>query len=672
MMSIKEALLNYQVNEETAQTIETLIEGFDISQTGDLCWETLIANPFIHDLPFEAHQYLYQQIYAQQEQPGPMWFPNFQSMSESNLALFIQALGLDDYDALFKWAADHREAFWEKAIHTVNIKFKTAYSSILQQTSPESPPKWLVNAKMNIADSCFKASESMTAITYQALDGEIKKVTYGELNSLSNQVANSILSTGFSPGDNLAIIMPMTVEAIAIYLGIIKAECCVVSIADSFSEDEIATRLKIANAKGIFTQYHVSWGSKQFDLYDKILKVTPPKCIIINSLNKDLRAGDVHWEKFLSPNKVFTSFSSSPHDMTNVLFSSGTTGTPKAIPWDHTSPIKAAVDGYFHQDISMGDVVAWPTNLGWMMGPWLIYATLINQGTIALYYGAPNTLEFCQFIEKANVSILGVIPSLVKIWREKQYLEKVCWKNIKCYTSTGEPSNPDDMFYLSAITGYKPIIEYCGGTEISGAYISSTLLHPNVPSCFTTPTLGLDFTLLEQSGDQGEVAIIPPSIGLSRTLLNQDHFSVYHEGMPISNNGLPLRRHGDYLQQLANNLYRALGRTDDTMNIGGIKISSAEIERVINLCPNILETAAISAASNGQGPEGIVVFFVSSNTDISDKAVQSSMQDLINKKLNPLFKIYAVSQIDALPRTNSNKVMRRELRRKFYNEQKDT
>ena len=93
-------------------------------------------------------------------------------------------------------------------------------------------------------------------------------------------------------------------------------------------------------------------------------------------------------------------------------------------------------DGWLHHDIREGDLVAWPTNLGWMMGPWLIYASLMNGASIALYEGAPNTRKFCEFVADAQVTMLGVVPSLVKAWRMNSYLDEMDWSSIRCFSST--------------------------------------------------------------------------------------------------------------------------------------------------------------------------------------------------------------------------------------------
>jgi acetyl-CoA synthetase len=473
---------------------------------------------------------------------------------------------------------------------------------------------------------------------------------------------------GFQPGDAIAIDMPMTAESVAIYLGIIKAGCVVVSIADSFAANEIATRLHLSQAKGIFTQDCIRRAGKQLPLYAKVVEADAPKAIVLSlesSVSIELRQGDLTWEKFLSPNERFEAVSTHPHAYTNILFSSGTTGEPKAIPWTQTTPIKCAVDGHLHHDIHPKDVVAWPTNLGWMMGPWLIYASLVNRATIALYYGTPTERGFGQFIQDARVTMLGVVPSLVSAWKTNGCMQGLDWSAIKAFSSTGECSNPQDMLFLMSLAGYKPIIEYCGGTEIGGGYITGTLVQPCIPSTFTTPALGLDVVLLNDEGnpaDKGEVFIIPPSIGLSTELLNKNHHQVYFANTPCP----PLRRHGDQMERLPNGYYRAHGRVDDTMNLGGIKVSSAEIEHVLNTVEEICETVAIAISPPEGGPSQLIIYAVVTPESHKDKqALQSDLQKAIAQHLNPLFKIRDLILVDTLPRTASNKVMRRVLR-DFY------
>jgi acetyl-CoA synthetase len=372
------------------------------------------------------------------------------------------------------------------------------------------------------------------------------------------------------------------------------------------------------------------------------------------------------WQQFIDTGPQVEPYLADPGETTNILFSSGTTGEPKAIPWTHASPIKCVVDGYLHQDIQPHDRVAWPTNLGWMMGPWLIYASLVNRATIALYGGAPTGREFGTFVQDAGVTMLGVIPSLVKTWRATDCMRWLDWSRVRRFSSTGECSNPDDMLYLMSLGGYKPVIEYCGGTELAGGYIGSTVAQPNVPAAFSTPSFGIELVMAiegDSKSEAGEIFLVPPSIGMSTELLHHDHRAVYFEDTPLGPRGQTLRRHGDAMQRLPGGYYRALGRVDDTMNLGGIKVSSVEIERVLNTLDGIRETAAIACSPSGGGPSLLWIFAVP-QADCNDDAdiLRGRMQTAIRQHLNPLFKIDQVSVTDVLPRTASHKIMRRVLR----------
>ncbi len=208
------------------------------------------------------------------------------------------------------------------------------------------------------------------------------------------------------------------------------------------------------------------------------------------------------------------------------------------------------------------------------------------------------------------------------------------------------------------------MIEYCGGTEIAGAYITGVVVRPCRPATFNSPALGLDLVMLDEAGkpaDQGELFLVPPSIGLSSELLNRDHFDVYYAGCPRGPRGETLRRHGDEMERLAGGYWRAHGRVDDTMNLGGIKVSSTEIERAICDIPGVQETAAVAESPPDGGPSRLVVYAVLRHPR-DPQALRQEMQDVLRQRLNPLFRIHRAVVVDALPRTASNKILRRRLR----------
>jgi len=578
----------------------------------------------------------------------------------------MQKNAIDNYDDFWKWSVQEKETFWEQTVNELGIQFSQKPDTVLNIDNGVEKPQWLYHSKLNIADSCFQNDNDAIVIRFQKEGGDLQEITQEKLEKLVNSIANGLQEAGLKTGDKIGIDLPMTVEAVAIYLAGIKAGMPVVTIADSFTTNEIAIRLDITQPKIVFTQDVLQRAGKSLPLYTKVVEATTESIVVIPMLDKaiSLRTQDTFWNDFISINTQFTSVKQDPEACITVLFSSGTTGAPKAIPWTHTTPIKSASDGFYHQDIHKNDVVCWPTNLGWMMGPWLVFASLINKGCIALYYGAPMGEEFGEFIQESKTSMLGVIPSFVRVWKQSQCMEKHDWTAIKCFSSTGEVSSPSEMEYLMDLAGNKPVIEYCGGTEIGGGYVTSTLLQDNYPSTFSSQALGGAFVLLDENNTEtttGEMYLIPPILGMSNSLLNKDHYEVYFQDTPRYKNQV-LRRHGDELTKLDNGYFIASGRVDDAMNLGGIKVSSIQIESVINQLDFIKESAAVAISPTGGGPSKLVVFYVENPSDISDKNQLMLVKKSIKNQLNPLFKVSELIKIISLPRTASNKVMRRSLR----------
>ena len=661
------------------------------TQSPTACWYEISRYILTPQHPFALHQFLYEIVYADFDRakygPPPAWFPTDEDITKANITSIMAELHIKTYPEFHAWSATNRDTFWQLMIDTLDIKATDVYTEAQKDATGIATKL----AKLNIVESCFNTpNDAIAIVTQRENDENLKTLTYHELECLTNRVANGLVDIGLKQGDAVAIDMPMNAESVAIYLGIVKAGCVVVGIADSFAPDEIATRLRIGKAKAIFTQDYINRAGKRLPLYEKVIAANAPKAIVFSAdsklnlaMQKPCESGDtvapiqreddMTWQDFLSDNETFTAVPCHPDAHTNILFSSGTTGEPKAIPWTHTTPIKAAADAYLHHDIHPGDVLAWHTNLGWMMGPWLIYASLINRATIALYDGVPTGRDFGVFVQNAKVSMLGVVPTLVRAWKNTRCMHGLDWHAIRAFSSTGECSNPEEMLFLMSLAGYKPVIEYCGGTEIGGGYITGTRVQPAAPSMFTTPALGVDFLLFNENGeptDNGEVFILPPSLGLSTSLLNVDHNEVYFAGTPQPN----LRRHGDAIERFGNGFetepwlagtkYRVHGRVDDTMNLSGIKVSSAEIEEVLNVVDEIQETAAVAVSPKDGGPSQLVIYAVlaASRSEPTKQELHATLQTTLSYHLNPLFRIHDVVIVEALPRTASNKVMRRLLR----------
>ncbi|XP_022859376.1 probable acyl-activating enzyme 18, peroxisomal isoform X3 [Olea europaea var. sylvestris] len=633
--------------------------GFDPKEL----WREVVARKLLKPWhPDGVHQLIYYSVYHNYDEsihgPPLYWFPTPYQSGCTNLGRIMESHGprllgasykdpTTTFRQFHKYSVQHPEIYWSIILNELSLNFAVAPKCILDTSNKSKPGgTWLPGSALNIADCCLqsnkylKKEDDSLAIVWRSEgcdDQNVEHMTLKQLREKVMLVANA-LDVTFSKGDAIAIDMPMTATAVIIYLAIVLAGFIVVSIADSFAANEIATRLRVSKAKAIFTQDFIARGGQKFPLYRS--------------------------------NYYFPVYQ--PIDsVTNILFSSGTSGDPKAIPWTHLSPIRCAADSWTHSDLQAGDIFCWPTNLGWVVGPILLYSCFLTGATLALYHGSPLGRGFGRFIQDAGVTILGTVPSLVKTWKITNCMEGLDWTKIKSFCSGGEASNIDDDLWLSSRAYYKPIVECCGGTELSSAYIQGNILQPQAFGAFSSASLSTGFVILNESGlpypdDQactGEVGLFPRYMGATDRLMNADHDEVYFKGMPIYK-GMQLRRHGDIIKRTVGGFLVVQGRADDTMNLGGIKTSSIEIERVCDGADeSVLETAAVSTAPPNGGPEQLAIFVVlKTGFEVEADMLNLKFSRSIQTKLNPLFKVSFVKIVPVFPRTATNKLLRRVLR----------
>ncbi|KAL6341149.1 hypothetical protein AAG906_032265 [Vitis piasezkii] len=700
---------------EEAQEFERILKaavggarGSDPSEV----WREVVARRVLSPShPHGLHRLVFHSVYAEWDEsirgPPLYWFPSLYESMHTNLGRLMETYGprllglsykdpITSYSLFQKFSVQNLEVYWSMVLKELSVLFHRAPRCILDTTDKSKHGgTWLPGAVLNIAECCLlpvsypRKHDNSLAVVWRDEgndDSPVNRLTLKELREQVMMVAN-VLDATFSKGDAIAIDMPMTVHAVIIYLAIVLAGFVVVSIADSFAAKEIATRLRVSKAKGIFTQDFIVRGGRKFPLYSRVVEAAPHKVIVLPAIGTDvdvqLREQDLSWKDFLShadhlprPNNYSPVYQ--PIDaVTNILFSSGTTGDPKAIPWTQVSPIRSSADAWAQINIQVGDVFCWPTNLGWVMGPTILYASFLTGAALALYHGSPLDRGFGKFVQDAGVTVLGTVPSLVKTWKNTGCMEGLDWTKIKSFASTGETSNVDDDLWLSSRAYYKPIIECCGGTELASSYIQGSVLQPQAFGTFSTAAMTTGFVILDENGvpypdDQpcvGEVGLFPLIMGATDWLLNADHEEVYFKGMPMYK-GMHLRRHGDIIKRTVGGYFVVQGRADDTMNLGGIKTSSVEIERVCDKADeSVLESAAISTAPLNGGPELLVVFVVlKKGYDCEPNELKMKFSKAIQRNLNPLFKVNFVKIVPEFPRTASNKILRRVLRDQIKHE----
>ncbi|XP_010546235.1 PREDICTED: probable acyl-activating enzyme 17, peroxisomal [Tarenaya hassleriana] len=667
-------------------------------------WTEISRRILDPNLPFSFHQMMYYGCYKDFGPDPPAWIPDPKLALLTNVGRLLERRGkeflgskyrnpVSSFSDFQEFSVSNTEVYWKAVLDELNMSFSVPPQCILDKnTSGDNPGGvWLPGAYFNPARNCLSENSKRRlgdiVIRWRDEGSDhlpVNTMTLRELRAQAWLAAHALNALNLEKESAIAVDMPMNVHSVIIYLAIVLSGHVVVSIADSFSPREISTRLKISNAKAIFTQDMIIRGDKSIPLYRRVVDAEAPIAIVIpargSSFSMNLRKNDLSWDNFLGKARnfrdvEFIAVEKPAGACTNILFSSGTTGEPKAIVWTNNAPLKSAADAWCHMDVQRSDVVAWPTNLGWMMGPWLVYASLMNGACMALYNGSPLGSGFAKFVQDAEVTILGVIPSLVRTWKNSNCTSGYDWSRIRCFGSTGEASNVDENLWLMGRAHYKPVIEYCGGTEIGGGFVSGSLLQPQSLSAFSTAAMGCELFILNEDGYPlppnmlgiGELALGPHMFGSSSKLLNANHYDIYFKGMPTLH-GKILRRHGDVFERTSRGYYRAHGRADDTMNLGGIKVSSVEIERVCNhVDDKILETAAIGVPPPEGGPEQLVIAVVFKNPvhDNDLNHLKKSFNSELQKKLNPLFKVSDVVSLPYLPRTATNKVMRRVLRQRL-------
>jgi acetyl-CoA synthetase len=332
-------------------------------------WQSIAKNAYGF-LDFEQLLHIYQAIYLHDEVPIA-WLPDNYTLSHANITGFMQTNNLKTYPELYQWSVQHRDWFWASAILQLGIQLEEPYTSILDLSEGPENPIWLAEARMNIVDSCFKSLSDKTAIMAADESGNIQSISYGELQKLTRQVASGLTKLGMKSKDRIILYLPLCPEAVASYLGIIMAGMSAVLVADSFSVTELKNRASMSNASLVITVDGYLYGGKPLHIYKKVKEAGITQSVVIPLLKtEELNAEDIPWEDFLE-DEDFSSYIADPHDTTSILFSSGTTKEPKAIPWTHLTPIKCASDAYFHHDVHPQDIITWTTGMGWMMGPWL-------------------------------------------------------------------------------------------------------------------------------------------------------------------------------------------------------------------------------------------------------------------------------------------------------------
>lgn len=664
-----EDLLNVEESDKLHSIIDTIISD---NIPSDKAWCILSQNHLNPNWPLCLHQAVFDFIYSEWNEeilgPAPIWVPTDAYIENSSLQGLINNHGFSDYDEYYQWTISNEPLYIEKSIK--KVKFDRLHNDIFTQTKDVSKPKWLNGATLNIYNTIFDLAHiNDTALIIGKNDTDIEKISFGQLKELTDIVAASISSSKLAPGDSIAICANYTLEAIAVFLGAIKCGCLVSCILNNISSSEIQKRLDTAPPKLVFVEQIIQHGETQ-STYDKFQYIDSYKTVVINGVGDKSKNNVVSWSDFLDTDIPCTkdAFSYEVDAPLFICFSSGTTAEPKGVVITHEMVLANA--GY---SIPKEQVSYWPTNLGWILGTITLFSSTVNHSPLALFYPGPKHPSFSKFIRKSGIKRFGTYPRVQRYWRENNSLDPEDLHDIQFLFSSGEPCDYDDQFDLIRRTGYKPLLESCGATELGKSYLYSIPIRPISIGYFNAKVPGRDIIIVNrQTSTQegaGEVFIKSHHFGLARNVLNYNHDSLYFKGNPINNkhDDKEFRIIGDIIQELPWQQCKILGRVGDTLNIGGALYHPISIEQHVNKLPFVQDSATIGIFEKNERMK-LIVFVVLNNKDNIPASLTKYIQDYLRDELDSNILVRDVRSAGTLPYTSTGKLKRGLLRAQYQEE----
>ena len=623
------------------------------------------------------------------------WQPNPDWIAQSNLQQFMDRHGIESYDALLARSVEDIAWFWDAVMEDLDIRFTQPYSQIVDLSDGAQFPRWCVDGQMNIIHNCLDkwqttATAAETAFIWEGEDGGNLTLTYAQLHHEVCRCANALRSLGIGKGDAIGLYMPMIPELAVAFLAVIKIGGIILPLFSGYGPSAIRNRLNDAGAKTVFTADGFLRRGQPVAMkttLDRALVEVPSvqQVIVCKRLPDSSPASQIPWQAERDrwwhelvpsqPSEAETS-PTAAEDPLMIIYTSGTTGPPKGALHTHCGfPVKAAQDMRHAMDVKPGDRVYWMTDMGWMMGPWLVLGTLLNGAAMFFFDGAgdyPSVDRVWELCAHHRITLLGLSPMLVRTLMPHgtDLVTRHDLSQLRAVGATGSPWGPSSWRWIfeNVLESRKPILNYTGGTEISGGILAGSFFEPLKPAAFGGPIPGMDADVVDQSGNPvrgevGDLIIRQPWIGMTRGFWqdNQRYLETYwsrFEGVWL---------HGDFCAIDEDGMWYILGRSDDTINVAGKRLGPAEVETLVNAHPDITESAAV-AVPHPVKDNDVVVFAVLKPGIDASETLRTELQERITTELGRPLRPKEVRFSAALPKTRNAKVMHRVIRAAYLGE----
>jgi acetyl-CoA synthetase len=622
------------------------------------------------------------------------WRPTSEYLNKSRLLKFMHQHGMERYDELLTRATADPAWFWGAVATDLDLRWHRPYTQVMDTSSGVAWTRWFVGGQFNytataldkhvglMGEGVLPAQPDHLALIWEGEEGTVRHLTYAELTRLTNQTANALANLGVGKGDRVGIFMPMIPEVAAATLACGKLGAIFIPIFSGYGAEAAATRLRDAGAKVLITADGFYRRGKVVPMYETAHEAcqqapSVQKMVIVRRVGRDLALQterDLWWHDAVDgQSSDFATVATEAEDPYMIIYTSGTTGKPKGAVHAHCGfPVKGAQDLAHCFDLQPDDTLFWLTDIGWMMGPWAISGTLMLGATLLLYDGTPDYPgpdRLWDLAEKHHVTVMGVSPTAIRslMSHGTDPVTRHDLAALRVIGATGEPWNVEPWKWCFTYVGGGrcPIINYSGGTEISGGIVGCTTITPIKPCSFAGPVPGMAADVVNEAGDSvrgavGELAIRGPWPGMTRGFWNdrERYLETYWSRIP----GLWV--HGDFAAVDDDGFWYILGRSDDTIKVAGKRLGPAEAESAAVSHPAVAEAAAIGATHPIKG-ETLVLFIVLRPGATPSDELTEAIRAKVAETLGPALKPGAILYVSQLAHTRNGKILRRLMRQSY-------
>ena len=612
------------------------------------------------------------------EKQSELVYPSDEVISQANVK---------EYDELYKYSIENREAFWEERAE--QLFWYKKWDKVLDDSNKPFY-KWFVGGQTNIVANAVDrhnsaAERNKLAIIWESEAGAVRTFSYHALNREVSQFANVLKSMGVRKGDIVTLYMPQIPELVFAMLACAKIGAVHSVVYGGFSTEALAARIDDAQSRVVVTADGGHRRGKPVNLkgianeaMDRSPTVEVCICVKNNGMGVEMASERDFWYHDLvslpiaSP-KCETEILDA-EDPLFILYTSGTTGKPKGMLHTHGGySVYTSTTNYMVHDIKPGDRWWCAADPGWITGhSYLVYGPLINGATIMMYEGAPNypyPNRWWQMIEKYGINILYTSPTAIRglmrfgeRWPARHDLS--C---LRLLGSVGEPINPEAWrWYHEVIGGGRcPIVDTWWQTETGGIMISPLPVTPLKPGSATKPFFGNEVAVVDDdgndvpAGEEGKLVIKNPWPGMARTIFGDDerYASLYWGDYGEKE----YYKAGDSAKIDEDGYVWVIGRMDEVLKVSGYRLGTAEIESALVSHAKVSEAAAIGLPHELKG-NAIHTYVILANGVAIDKALEHELKEHVGHELGKIATPEKISFVDSLPKTRSGKIMRRVLK----------